>query len=368
VSHETICPALYVQSRGDLERELTEHLRTRRRIRRPGNGNRQRASGRGNLVGMIHISERPPEAEDRALPGHWEGDLIRRVPPTSYPRGMLLRTLLLRLYRLPVRPVHLTPADLDLQADDVEFATVDGARLRGWFLPVNGADDGGAHPVVVVMHGWASAAEDLLPVAPAVIGASLSLLFVDARGHGRSDAAEFMSMPRFAEDLHAAVAWVRERPDVDAARIALVGHSVGAGAALLVASRDPRIAAVVSIASMADPREMIGRSFRRYRAPQALVRAVLRTIERTIGYRFDDFAPLHTIARIDAPVLVLHGLDDRTVPIDDAARLAESGSSATLRLVPGADHRSLDGFLPVLPEIVAHLRNALTQTPTDQDA
>jgi uncharacterized protein len=280
---------------------------------------------------------------------------------------MLLRTLLLRLYRLPVRSVQLSPADLDLQAHDVEFATVDGTRLRGWFVPASGTDVGDAHPVVVVMHGWASAAEDLLPAAPAVIGAGLSMLFVDARGHGRSDAAEFMSMPRFAEDLHAAVAWLRERPDVDAARIALVGHSVGAGAALLVASRDPGIAAVVSIASMAHPRETISRSFRGYRAPQALVRAALRTIERTIGYRFDDFAPLHTIALIDAPVLVLHGLDDHTVPADDARRLAERGPSTTLRLVPGADHRNLDGFLPVLPEIVAHLRDALTPTPADRD-
>jgi uncharacterized protein len=285
-----------------------------------------------------------------------------------YPRGMLLRSLLLRLYRLPVRTSHMTPADLDLDAHDVEFATVDGTRLRGWFLPARDADDDGTHPVVVVMHGWASAAEDLLPAAPAVIEAGHSMLFIDARGHGRSDAAEFMSMPRFAEDLEAGIAWLRERPDVDADRIALVGHSVGAGAALLVASRDPHIAAVVSIASMAHPREMIGRSFRRYRAPAWLVRMALGTIERTIGHRFDDFAPLHTIAGTQVPVLVLHGLDDRTVPLGDAERLAASGPSATLRLVPGADHHSLDGFLPILPEVVEHLRDALTQTSTDRGA
>jgi IS30 family transposase len=76
VSHETIYRTLFVQSRGALKRELAEHLRTRRRIRRPGNGNRQRASGSGNLVGMVHISQRPAEASDRAVPGHWEGDLI----------------------------------------------------------------------------------------------------------------------------------------------------------------------------------------------------------------------------------------------------------------------------------------------------
>lgn len=278
---------------------------------------------------------------------------------------MLLRTLLTLVYRLPKRSHHLTPADLDLDARDVELTAVDGARLRGWFLPSR-ARDGAAQPVVVVLHGWGSAAEDLLPAAPVLLEAGLSLLFVDARGHGRSDATEFMSMPRFAEDLEAAVAWVRARPDVDADRIAVVGHSVGAGAALLAASRDRGIAAVVSIASMAHPREMISRSFRRRRAPRALVRAVLETIEHTIGARFDDFAPITTIARIEVPVLVLHGLSDRTVPTHDARRLADTGPTATLRFVPGADHQSLDGFLPVLPQVVAHLEQALARGPADR--
>lgn len=281
---------------------------------------------------------------------------------------VVLRRLLLRLYRLPSRATEVSPTDLGLASHDVELIAVDGTRLRGWYLPADAAVAGDAvgppRPAVVVMHGWASAAGDLLPAAPAVVGAGFPMLLVDARGHGRSDPTDFMSMPRFAEDVGAAVAWLRAQPGVDPDRIALVGHSVGAGASLLAAARDPRIAAVVSIASMAHPREMIGRSFRRRRAPRALVQAALRTIERTIGVPFDDFAPLHTIARIDAPVLVLHGVDDVTVPAADAARLAEAGGAATtLRLVEGADHRTLDGFVPVLPEVVAFLRSALARAP-----
>lgn len=76
VSHETIYRTLFVQSRGALNKELTEHLRTRRRTRQPGNANRKRGHGRGQLVDIVSISERPAEVEDRAVPGHWEGDLI----------------------------------------------------------------------------------------------------------------------------------------------------------------------------------------------------------------------------------------------------------------------------------------------------
>ncbi len=281
----------------------------------------------------------------------------------------MLRRLLLRLYRLPDRQVLHDPAELGLDAQDVEVAAIDGARLRGWYLaadPVGQDHDvpspaSPPRPAVVVMHGWASAAGDLLPTAPAILAAGLPMLYLDARGHGRSDTAEFMSMPRFAEDVEAAVGWLRRRPEIDPERIALVGHSVGAGACLLAASRDPRIAAVVSISSMAHPREMIARSFRRHRAPAILIRAALRTIERTIGHRFDDFAPLHTIARVAAPVLVVHGLDDPTVPTGDATRLAEAGGpTATLELVPGADHGDLHAFEPVIPQVLLHLQASLT--------
>jgi IS30 family transposase len=74
VSHESIYRSLFVQTRGGLRKELTAHLRTARATRRPA-GTRQ-PDGRGTRSGILHISERPAEAEDRAVPGHWEGDLV----------------------------------------------------------------------------------------------------------------------------------------------------------------------------------------------------------------------------------------------------------------------------------------------------
>jgi len=75
VSHETIYLTLFVQARGALKRELTAHLRRSRSIRRPRAAKRGNV-GQGQIVDAVSIRERPPEADDRAIPGHWEGDLL----------------------------------------------------------------------------------------------------------------------------------------------------------------------------------------------------------------------------------------------------------------------------------------------------
>lgn len=74
VSHETIYRSLFVQTRGVLKKELMAHLRTARQMRQAKGGTTK--NGLGQLVGAVSIRERPAEAKDRAVPGHWEGDLL----------------------------------------------------------------------------------------------------------------------------------------------------------------------------------------------------------------------------------------------------------------------------------------------------
>ena len=76
VSHETIYRSLFIQARGALKKELIQHLRSKRRIRRSRHSS-VHGHSQGKIVDAISIRERPAEVEDRALPGHWEGDLLR---------------------------------------------------------------------------------------------------------------------------------------------------------------------------------------------------------------------------------------------------------------------------------------------------
>jgi IS30 family transposase len=99
VSTETIYQSLYVQTRGGLKRELTAHLRTGRSIRKP---RRREGERRGRIPDAVMISERPAEIEDRAVPGHWEGDLIMGSTASNTAVGTLVErttgfTMLLHL-------------------------------------------------------------------------------------------------------------------------------------------------------------------------------------------------------------------------------------------------------------------------------
>jgi transposase, IS30 family len=125
VSHETIYQALYVQSRGALKRELTKKLRTGRTLRKP---HRKVDERRGRMSGMVMISERPPEVEDRAVPGHWEGDLILG----STESGSAVGTLVERTTRF-VMLLHLPgghTAEIVQEAMVAQMATLPEQLLR----------------------------------------------------------------------------------------------------------------------------------------------------------------------------------------------------------------------------------------------
>ncbi len=100
ISHETIYLSLFVQSRGALRRELCAHLRRGQRVRRPRK-QRSKHQGQGRIAGRVMISERPAEAQDRAVPGHWEGDLLLGRKPSGIATLVERQTRYVQLIALP---------------------------------------------------------------------------------------------------------------------------------------------------------------------------------------------------------------------------------------------------------------------------
>lgn len=106
VSHETIYRSLFIQSRGVLKKQLLEHLRTQRRLRYPvaqGRHGKGRKTAHNAMIGAVTIRERPAEAEDRAVPGHWEGDLLAGTLHSHIITLVERRSRFVMLIKIPAR-------------------------------------------------------------------------------------------------------------------------------------------------------------------------------------------------------------------------------------------------------------------------
>ncbi|MBB1075580.1 alpha/beta fold hydrolase [Rhodoferax sp. 4810] len=244
------------------------------------------------------------------------------------------------------------------EAQEVRVPTRNNKTLNGWFVPTIGA---ASAPAVVVMHGWGANSSLMQGCLAPLHAAGLGVLLLDARCHGRSDGEPFTSLPRFAEDIEAGLAWLADQPLVDPKRLAVIGHSVGAGAALLTATRHSEVRAVVSISAFAHPHEVMLRYLASYRIPYPLVGwYVLRHVQKVIGAQFYAIAPLRSMAHISSPVLLVHGREDEMVPLNDARRLLAAGRPGSVRLLEVAGRHDLSTALDEhLPEITDFLQLAL---------
>ena len=253
------------------------------------------------------------------------------------------------------------PSSLDLPYQNVRLPTANNKHLQGWLIP---GTSGLPTPTLIVLHGWGSNSGMMLPLAKPFCLAGYTLLFIDARNHGASEGDTFSSLPRFAEDLESAMDWLRLQPGTDPNRIGLIGHSVGAAAALLVASRREDIAVVVSLAAFAHP----GRMMRRYLATRSVPYIplgwyTLKYIQHVIGYCFDDIAPQNTISKITCPVLLAHGKNDSTVPAEDAALIhAGSRKEITRLLLVDGDHEDYAGLQSQSEDMLKFVNEAMRDT------
>jgi alpha-beta hydrolase superfamily lysophospholipase len=205
-------------------------------------------------------------------------------------------------------------------------------------------------------------------IAERLAEAGIAVLRVDDRGFGGSGGdASAATTEDFAGDVAAEVGWLRERPEIDARRIALIGHSEGGIIAPMVAARDPSIAAIVPMAGTAKPgvRVLVDQAVgpierARGLAPErraALEAEATRAVEDDTAASspwmrwFRSYDPLPTARRVRQPVLILQGAVDRQVSAGQADTLAEAMRAA--------------GNGDVTERVFPHLNHLFLVSPTD---
>ena len=247
------------------------------------------------------------------------------------------------------------PLALGLPAQVVRIPAVRGLTLFAWYVPQPGPQPA---PAVVLLHGWGGNASTLLPAAQTLHQAGYAVLLPEARNHGRSDRDGHSSLPRFAQDLGSALDWLALQPGIDTTRVAALGHSVGGAAVLLAASQRTDLYGAVIVSAFAHPEQVMRRWLAARHVPYwPLGWVVNRYVERVIGARFTDIAPLYTLARAQCPVLLLHGRQDNLVPVDDVRQLWQRRGSAQVRLLEcEGTHEGFDDLAAVSRHILDFLR------------
>ncbi|MDP1999173.1 MAG: alpha/beta fold hydrolase, partial [Rhodoferax sp.] len=210
----------------------------------------------------------------------------------------------------------------------------------------------------------------MLPALAPLHAAGFAVLLLDARSHGESDDAAYTSLPRFSEDIEAGLDWLHQHPHIDTQRLAVMGHSVGAGAALLSATRRPDVRAVVSLSAFAHPREVMCSFLAEARIPYPVLGwYVMRHVQAVIGARFDDIAPLASMKQLHCPVLLVHGTADELVPFADAQRLHAAGQPGQVQLLAvNGGHDPSEALQAHLPAVIGFLQQAFSGVAGDAHA
>jgi len=244
------------------------------------------------------------------------------------------------VYRVPRLIETTTPESISLPFSSQYLPGPKSKRLFSWLIP--GKDK---QCTVILVHGWGGNAQMMLPLALPFHEAGMNVLLYDSRNHGKSDGDTFSSLPRFAEDLGSVIAWITQRDPSQ--KIVVLGHSIGAAAAMLAASHRTDIDLVIGMSGFAHPNLVMRRHLDRPWLPQWFKPLIMNYIQWVIGYKFDEIAPMNRIRYIRCPVLLVHGTEDSVVPISDM-RLIEQNAllegNVHVVSIEGAHHNSVDQF------------------------
>ncbi len=232
----------------------------------------------------------------------------------------------------------VTPEDFGLAWESFRLRTADQVDVSTWLI---------RHPrpegLLLLLHGFGSSKAELLDIAQAFHACSpYHLLLLDLRGHGESGGRTATFGFREMLEIQAVLDFIARDPDLKGLPVGCYGVSMGGAISLLAAARFPNIRAVVSDSAYADFGKAVARvQWLTYHIPRIpLGLGTLWVTELRLGCRASTLSPVQMIRALSPrAVLIIHGMQDFTVPSEEARVLFEAaGTAKELWLVPEAEH------------------------------
>ncbi|HEX6368207.1 MAG TPA: DUF4019 domain-containing protein [Longimicrobium sp.] len=336
---------------------------------------------RASFPGAVTVRTMAEAAPLPVPPGAPPGEYLRLTFATQFAGGAAATETMVAMHdgsrwwagayfiapRRTERADYSAPADAPYTAADVTVPTPAGHMLAGTLtVPKNAS--GRVAAVVLISGSGAQDRDAGIPVVPgyrffrqvadALGRRGIAVLRLDDRGWGASGGdMSSATTEDLAADTRAAVEWLRTRPDVDPARVGLVGHSEGAIIAPMLAVADARIPAIALLAGPSwTGRRIMDHQLREALRGQGMAGAALNSafakgvVERDAAAAripwvrwFMEHDPLPVARRVRVPVLILHGQTDRQVTPEQAEELgaairAGGSTDVTVRVFPGMNH------------------------------
>jgi len=227
----------------------------------------------------------------------------------------------------------ISPFEVQVPFEPVSFRTDDGLTIRGWWFPRPETNH-----VVIGCAGHRRAKHELIGIGSGLWRAGNNVLLFDFRGVGESDLGPQSVGYNELPDARAAVQFALQRQS--GARVGLIGYSMGAAVAILVAAQDPAVRAVVADSSYARLRDVIAFAYRQKRLPPLLLAVTEMVNHWRYGYTWSTMQPLDAVEKIaPRPLLIIHGSNDAVTPVEQAYELYEAaGEPKELWIAEGARH------------------------------
>jgi pimeloyl-ACP methyl ester carboxylesterase len=260
-----------------------------------------------------------------------------------------------------VRQHSQTPQSMGIAFSEISIPTKNARKLYGWMLK-----NGKELPTVILMHGWGRNVERVLPYIQNLYDQDFNLVAFDSRNHGSSDRDDYSTMVKFAEDISAAIDFIREDGYFENDAIGIVGLSIGGAASIYAAARDSRITSVATVGAFSNPYEVMKETLQQHHIPfMPMGWLIMKYLEFRVGFTFKSVAPEKHIGKSDAQFLLIHGDADETIAPGHLGRLTRSAKSgnASSWMIPSRGHSNChleEGFWERLTD---HLKKTLNPKP-----